>query len=173
MPFTELCHPLVPATCSHRTHNNDLRLNTLLQTSVLPYTFFSREIFTYKSLVLEVKLILPFLTAPEFPGFSWSPGISMVAKALSCMEKQEDCYAKRCSAHGCDTVLVAVPSLLRSTPSHPSDASGSATVCHNTSHTPTHCGSDLTADNIFYSEVVAVNLTNFGLHPSEVVTASF
>lgn len=39
--------------------------------------------------------------------------------------------------------------------------------------TPTHCRSDLTANNIFYSEVVAVNLTNFGLHLSEVVTASF
>lgn len=70
MPFTELCHPLAPATCSH---NNDFRLNTLLQTSVLPYTFFSREIFTYKSLVLEVKLILPFLTAPEFPGLFLEP----------------------------------------------------------------------------------------------------
>lgn len=44
--------------------------------------FFSREIFTYNSLALEVKLILPFLAAPELPGFSWSPGISiMLAKA--------------------------------------------------------------------------------------------
>lgn len=117
---------------SHGTHNNDFRLNTLLQTSMLPYTFFSRKIFTYNSLVLEVKLILPFLTVPEFPGFSWSPGISMLAKALSCKEKQEDCHAKRCSAHGCDTILVAVPSLFRSTPFHTSDALGSATVCHNT-----------------------------------------
>lgn len=99
---------------------------------------FSRKIFTYNSLALQVKVILPFPAAPELPGFSWSPGISKQAQALS---------------RGIMWGWFAFSPWLRHSsagsaqPVHstPFRASAPAPACHHPSHTPTPCRAAPTA----------------------------